>query len=392
LTSQSVNPRAATAAYFLALVILGLMAGITGPTLPALAEQTTSRLDQVAAIFVSVSFGYMLASFIGGRIYDRIPGHRLMAAATLIVAACSVLIPIVPALWMLVAVLFVSGIAQGLLDVGGNTLLTWVHGSRVAPYMNFLHFCFGVGALAAPIAVDWAVRVDGSIRWAYWAFALVMLPVALLFWLQPSPGIRHEGQARRGRVASPVLLGLIVSFFFVYAGSELGYGNWIFTYTTTLGLTSESAARYLTSAFWGFFTAGRLAGVFISTRVKPIAVLGMDLAGCVLGIGLILARGDSPVFMWIGTGLLGLSTASVFPAMMNLAEERLGLTGTVTGWFLLGTGAGGMFWPWLIGQIFVKAGPHAMMFAVGTAILLNLLQVAVLAGFRRPTPAAEVAE
>ena len=45
------------------------------------------------------------------------------------------------------------------------------------------------------------------------------------------------------------------------------------------------------------------------------------------------------------------------------------ITGRVTGWFFVGASAGGMFLPWLIGQLFESIGPRVTMFI----ILIDLL-------------------
>ena len=51
-----------------------------GPTLPGLAEQTHTALGAISLLFTAHALGYMLGSFLGGRLYDRIPGHPVMAA------------------------------------------------------------------------------------------------------------------------------------------------------------------------------------------------------------------------------------------------------------------------------------------------------------------------
>ena len=56
--------------------------------------------------------------------------------------------------------------------------------------------------------------------------------------------------------------------------------------------------------------------------------------------------------------------ASIFPTILILAGKRLRVTGTITGWFLVGSGAGGMLLPWLIGQAFTLLGPGSMMFII----------------------------
>ncbi len=61
-----------------------------------------------------------------------------------------------------------------------------------------------------------------------------------------------------GIAAGTVDVGGNTLFFFLYVGAEVGFGGWIFTYAVALDLGSETAAAYLTSAFWGALTFGRL--------------------------------------------------------------------------------------------------------------------------------------
>src|SRR4030067_2046144 len=99
--SFNIHPWIATVAYYLSFIILGASTAASGPSLPKLAEHTSSGLDRVSLIFVFCSLGYLIGSYFGGRAYDRVPGHRLMAIALLAIALASVLIPIAPVLWLL---------------------------------------------------------------------------------------------------------------------------------------------------------------------------------------------------------------------------------------------------------------------------------------------------
>src|SRR5512145_1884404 len=157
-----------TAAYYLAFILLGLTIAAEGPTLLKLAEHTSSALDQISSIFLFSSFGYLLGSYIGGRIYDRIPGHRFMAGVLLFLGIMVALVPLAAARWTLFAIVLVLGLAKGALDVGCNTLLLWVHNETVGPFMNGLHAFFGLGAFVAPLIVARVLSATGDIHWAYW--------------------------------------------------------------------------------------------------------------------------------------------------------------------------------------------------------------------------------
>src|SRR5688500_12271000 len=151
-TQQShVHPLLATIVYYLSFILLGASTAASGPSLPKLAEHTSSGLDRISLIFVFGSLGYLIGSYFGGRAYDRVPGHKLMAIAVLGLALVTALIPVAPALWLLLLAMFLSGLAAGILDVGCNTLLLWTHGKNAGPFMNGLHFFFGVGSFIAPL-------------------------------------------------------------------------------------------------------------------------------------------------------------------------------------------------------------------------------------------------
>ena len=144
---------AATAGYFGAFIALGLAVSVLGPTLPSLAANTQTSLASISLLFTAHSLGYLLSAISGGRLYDRLPGHAVLVASLLVTSAMLALVPLIPELWLLVIILLVSGAATGTLDIGGNTLLVWVHRERVGPFMNGLHFFFGVGAVCAPIII-----------------------------------------------------------------------------------------------------------------------------------------------------------------------------------------------------------------------------------------------
>jgi FHS family Na+ dependent glucose MFS transporter 1 len=382
-----------TTAYYLAFILLGLTMAAEGPTLLRLAEHTSSALNQINSLFLFGSLGYLLGSLIGGRVYDRVPGHRFMAGVLLCLGIMTAFVPVATSRWTLFSTVLILGLFKGALDVGCNTLLLWVHNETVGPFMNGLHAFFGVGAFIAPLIVAQVLSLTGDIYWVYWLFAIAAFPLALWIWNLPSPAARAVPAQHESR-SFPLLPVLIMVLCFVlYVGGEAGYGAWIYTYAFTLKFGTEITAAYLTSAFWGSFTLGRLLGVWVSTQARPLTILYLDFAGCILSVGLILLFPQSRPMLWTGTILFGIAQASIFPTFLTLAEERMHITGTIAGLFLVGAGVGGMILPWLIGQAFVQIGAGAMMAMIFTGIVLNLsmLRVFTRVSLRREPVAAPTA-
>lgn len=358
-SAETLSP---TVGYYLALLALGLATAVLGPTLPALARQTQSDLGEIGFVFLTCSLGYMLGSLQAGRWYDRRPGHGVLAAALLVLAVTLALIPVMRRLWLLTVVLLVVGVAQGAVDVGGNTLLAWVHRDRVGPWLNGLHFCFGAGTLLAPLIVALTASSDGSITWAYWVLATLALPGAIWLIRLPSPTASAATAAGPGREGHRFSVLLIAVFVGLYVGAEIGFGSWVFSYAVQLNLVGETAAAYLTSAFWGALTLGRLLAVPLAARLRPQVILLCDLAGCLVSVGLLLGWSSSVTVLWLGTVGIGLSMASIFPSTLSLAGRRLTITGRATAWFIGGGAAGSMVLPWLIGLLFTSVGPRAVVF------------------------------
>ena len=365
------TPRVAqTAAYFAAFIALGLSTGSLGPTLPALAIRSRVSLGVVSYLFTARSLGYVMAATKGARLFDRHNGNPVMAAMLVLMAAMMALTPLTASFWLLFGAMFLLGAGEATLDVGANTLLVWVHANRVAPVMNALHSCFGIGALAAPIIVAAVVSFQRNAVDTYFVLAVMLLPIAGWLLRVPSPAAQSKVTDQALRPTSRVLLLLFALFLFLYVGAEVGFGGWIFTYSATLRLATPATAAYLTSVFWGALTIGRLVAVPLASRFRHRTILFADLSGSLLSVILIFSFSDSFAVTLLGTFGVGFFMASVFPTVLSLAGNSLSLTGAVTGRFIVGASAGAMTVPLLIGQLFEPVGPQVVMYVVSGALLL----------------------
>lgn len=367
-----------TAAYFVSYIALGLAAAALGPTLARLAEQTHTSLGEISIVFTTYWLGYLLGSFQGGRLYDRLPGHVVLGSALLLMGVMLALAPAVSALWLLAGVMLVLGVAEGALDVGCNILLVWVHGERVGPFMQALHLFWGIGAFLSPMLIGQLVLASGGIAWAYWTLALVAIPVAVWLYRLPSPADPAESEHVTGGPLNGLLVTLIVMFLFLYVGMESSLSGWLPTYAASRAVIGETMAAFLTSGFWGAFTVGRALAIPFASRVRPRTILFIDLIGCLVGVGMLLQWPNSAEAIWVGVLGLGLSMGSIFATTMLLAERYMAITGQVTGWFFVGGSLGSMLLPWMIGQLIEPIGPRATMITVVIGLIVALLVLGVM--------------
>jgi len=374
--------RQVTIGYYLTFISLGLVTASLGPALPYLAEQTGTALAAVSVLFVSRALGLILGALLSGRLYDRLPGHPILMVGLLLITLAALLTPLPTVLTLLIGITFLSGVGQSILNVGGNTLLIWLHGGSVAQWMNGLHFFYGLGSIFSPLLITWVISSTGSLRWAFTAIAgIVILP---LFYLIRLPSIAPQKASENGEGQQSAglwrLVMLIALFFFFYAGSVQAFGGWIYTYALEMDIAGPQMAGVLTSAFWAIFTLGRLLSIPIAGRLRPQTILFSSLMGSLLSTGLLLLWPRSTAVIWLGTILFGLNVAPLFASTMDLAGEHIHISGRISSLFNVGISFGFLAMPWVVGQFFESVGPRILFVIIlftllaGLAVFLLLLR------------------
>jgi len=378
-----------TIAYCASFVAMGISMSSLGPTLQGLAELTRSSLSSIAILFTARSLGSFVGSVGGGQFYDYIKGHKLMAVVIIGMAGLTALTPVIPVLWLLALILFLTGAVQGMLNIGGNTLLVWVHDTKVGPYMNALHFCFGVGTFITPIIVAQFIVHEGGLYFSYLFLAVLILPAASIA-LLPSPEPPHRAQGGEKDVKLDVRLIVLISLVFgCYNGAALAFGGWIYTYAIEMNLATATTAAYLTSVFWGGLTLGRLAAIPLALRFSPRAILRADYAGALISLLVMLVWPHSNAAVIVTCAGLGFSLASIYPTTMSLSRQLMSISGKVTGLFAIGQSIGAMVIPWLIGLFFEPVGPQVLavvliadfFFALAVLVVLDRYQAKRTAAF-----------
>jgi FHS family Na+ dependent glucose MFS transporter 1 len=367
-----------TAVYYFVFIALGMATAVLGPTLQDLAKNTNATLAQISSLFLLSSFGYLVGSFGSGNLYDRVKGHPILAAGVLILAGMLGIVPFIGTLLMLQVVFFIIGIAESSLDVGINTLIVWLHGDRVPPFMNGLHAFYGIGTTAAPLIVAAVLSSGRALGSVYWIIAILILPIGLLTVLFSSPSHVLANQQAIARPAIPILVFLTTLIFFAFTGAELGFGGWIYTFTTSQLYGTPTLAAAINAAFWAAITVGRLISIPISIRLKPRIMLWINFCGIVVSLLVIIFFSSNQVLLWLGTLGTGLFMASTFPGLLNDAQSRMHLSGKVTSIFFAGASLGSMILPWIMGQVIAPFGATSVMVVDLCCILISAVTFFIL--------------
>jgi MFS transporter, FHS family, Na+ dependent glucose transporter 1 len=383
--------------YFLLFICLGLDMAVVGPTLPALAAQTGSTLGAIGLIFFLSAGGGALGTLLGGGLFDRVPSRFVLGAAQFFSAALFFLVPHVPWYGLLLILFVVKGITGGLVNTGANTLLLWTHGEKAGPFINALHFFFGLGSFLSPFLLGLLIAAGGDYSEVYLLLAVIDATVGVIVLLSLSATVSSPKQPSGGDAggAEPSVAPIVLSaalFLFFYVGAELTFGGWVYTYAITLHLADAVQAAYLTSIFWLAFTVGRLISIPAALRFSPRQIIPIALTGCAAFLCLLILAPASPSVLWIAAAGAGFCMAPIWPSGYTLAGQSLRLTARISSLILLGDSVGGMVLPGLTGLIIERAGATAMaQLVLGSLIatFLGYLGILFFAKGRKEKPGSE---
>lgn len=334
----------------------------------------------VGIAVAAVSPALLVFQPVAGRIGDR-HGRRILIVAGALVAAGSIAAyTAADSLELLVALRLVSGIGEGLVLVGGATMVTDLapesrRGEAVSLYTLGLWGGFAFGPLLGE-----AVLGDGSYD-AVWLTATACCVVAGVIGLalpetrpvattqadKPSPLI-HPAALRPGVV--------LISLLFAFAG----FGAFSALYARELGLDGAGAVFLVFSAGVG---ATRIVARRVPDRLGAKRTSGSALVLVSAGL-LTIGVWNTPVGLFAGTVVFAVGHAFAFPALMTLAvsrapaTERSSVVGTFSACAEIGFAVGAIS----LGAIAAVAGYDSVFVVCSVAPLLGALVLARTPGPR----------
>ena len=359
-----------TSFYFYSIFLVGVSVGMVGPSLIAFTHQTNKDLADMGVLLLLLPVGFLAGVYICRFVITHSVIHWFVFAATLLYGFTLIGISLTTSFLLLLAIFFLLAVAEGMIDIVTNLMIIRIYKKNSAPYMNGLHFLFGVGTILSPLLVGLNIQYFNSISYAYTFFALLALPaLIMLLFVRVQP---TSNEIAKPTVSSKNfrILPYIHMFFLFYLMLEVGYSTWIYPYLETGELLNAAAAGFFTSCFWFSFTFFRLIGIFLSMHFHPMKIMLIHAILCLVAIAIIVIAQDQLWLLWLGNLALGGSLAVFFPCMMSYADSGFNIPPKDISHFFTSATAGAMIGPWLLSQIFIINIDWLFYPLVVTALLL----------------------
>ncbi len=374
------RPTLLTILAFLAFVSLGLPDGLLGVSWPSISDGFEVSLDSLGLLVTFQTAGYLLSSFLGGRLLRVMSIGNVLVLSTLAAATALLGISITVSWPLLLGFGFLLGAGGGAVDAGLNAYGAAHFSARI---LNWLHACFGVGTTLGPLIATTVLGSGNLWRWSYVIVGAAQLVLAATFFVHrrrwttvadlsdaPAPPVT-VARTRETLRRPAVWLGMLA--FFAYSGVEFVTGQWSYTLLTLQRGLPVTTAGLLVSLYWASLMAGRVLFGIVADRVPLARTLRGCIASSVVG-ALLFWLEPTPVVSYLGLMLVGFSLAPVFASLISLTPRRVGAAhaDNAIGFQIASAGLGGAGITAAVGLVAANAGLEAIGASIAVLALVLL--------------------
>ncbi|SFR88807.1 MFS transporter [Sphingomonas jatrophae] len=370
--------------------------------LPVSAEFGLSRANMNSGLIL-LNFGNAVFAPLVGRLLDRIPARRIMAAAALLFGLSFVTLGLSRSLWLSAAVmavpLAIAISAAGTITV--SALLARWFTARRGKAMMLAAMGMSFGSIAVTPLIGWLVHAQG------WRTALVILGVAsgavlliVTALVRERPG-EEEGRieqpatpaGQRGASGAPMPVAAVLrmpQFWSIGISTALVLGMAQAISITLVplavgeGLTLLQATT-LISISGGSAIAAKLLMSQVADRIDRIILLALLFAlGALISGGFLVSRSFPALAAC--AAMVGVCSGTVAPIFYALLADRFGPTsfGTVRGLMTPVTALTGAVVVRFAGETYDRTGGYDLLF--GTFAVTSLAAAALMLATRLTQP------
>lgn len=370
---------------YISFISLGLPDALLGAAWPTIRADLAAPLPMAGMISMISAGSTIISTLFSSRMINRFGTGKVTLVSTAVTAVALVGYALAPSPWVLVAAAVPLGLGAGGVDAGLNNYVALHYEAK---HMSWLHCFWGLGAMSGSLILSACIGAGAGWRGGYGmvitlqTLLVIVLACTQKLWLSPGGSAAKEEKSRPLMTNMEVLrlpgIKAVLLTFFCYCASEACMMLWIASFAEQVHLVSKDQAALLSSLFYAGITAGRALSGFLTVRFssKTLIRIGslMMLVGAIL---LMLPIGYAGLI--IGTGLIGLGCAPIYPCTIHETPRRFGAQASqaATGLQMSCAYTGSTFMPPLLGLI-----SGALGLKVFPIILTGFIVVMLLSGER----------
>ena len=368
---------------YVSFISLGLPDGLLGSAWPSMYPEFEVPVSFMGIVSMTISAGTIISSLQSDKLTKKFGTGPVTAVSVAMTAGALLGFSLSDSFPMLVLFAVPYGLGAGGVDAALNNYVALHYESR---HMSWLHCMWGVGAIAGPYAMGFALT--GGLGWQggyriIFTFQLILS--AILFATLHIWKKNKNTTAAASDIAPPKAMPLrdvlkipgvvhVLLLFLCYCALEAVCMLWASSYMVLHnGISPEKAASFASLFFIGL-TGGRALNGFLSYKLSDTDLIRI---GCsLIGIGvavMLLPLGEGVTLA--GLIITGLGCAPIYPCIIHstpalFGEER---SQAIIGVQMASAYTGACLMPPLYGLLSQYISPALFPYFIGIFLLLMLI-------------------
>lgn len=367
---------------FLAYVSLGLPDSALGVAWPYARVELFASVDYAGYLAFLITVCGMVSSVLSLKFVKKLGANKIVALSCLLTGSAMLLFSFVKNKYLLLPLCLPLGFGAGAVDAVLNDYVSRHYASKI---MNWLHACWGIGAMISPLIMTAGINF-GSWRYGYMTVGAIQLLLAILFFSTLKLWNRKEIKNGYKDLLPPAAPGItfknlapwlsVITFFF-YVGIEAACGLWLNTLLYEYRGFDTNLSGLTVSVYYGSIMAGRILIGFFSNKLGNRAAVRLGILIALSG-GVMLIF-DQKYLNIISVFLIGIGFAPIYPSMMHETPRRFSreVSLRTIGYQMAAASLGSMVFSPAVGYI-------------GSKTTMNILPYVVIAGLLAIIAATEI--
>lgn len=307
---------------FIAMILMSMGDNVRGAFIPVFKTEFNTNNTQMGLMLSVCSLGYILFTYIGGMLCEKIGQKKVMLLGIFISSFSLMGLYLVPNYIVLLIGLFILNAGISLIGIAINTLIPLLMFSFPAVLMNITHFSYGLGA-------TFTQRTAGILLYKGISWRNIYITIGILFFITfigflfvyvPKNLEVNKVKIKNRDIFSNRLVYYYMIALGLYVSAEISVGNWFVNYLQEVYKYNESKSTLYPALFFGIFTFGRLIGGFVAERfghlksvlISLVIAFILNLSGLLIGEKGIIIVSISGLFFSITFPTIVLTINKVF--------------------------------------------------------------------------------
>lgn len=361
---------------YIAFISLGLPDLLLGSGWPVMHAAFGVPVSSMGAVTMIISGATIVSSLLSDRLTHRFGTGGVTVASVFLTVLGLFGFSVSSRFWMLLVFAVPYGLGAGAIDAALNNYVVLHYKAR---HMSWLHCFWGVGTIASPFVMSYALT---HLTWqsGYRIVAVLQLGIAVLLLTLPvwkkQPHAAEETEPQhvgvRGALKIPGVPYLLLGFL-AYCAAESTAMQWASTYFAAVRWLSAERSAGLAALFYIGITAGRFLSGFVTDRLGDRNMIRLGAGILLCGAAVLAVPGASPNAAVAAFLVIGFGCAPVYPCIIHSTPGNFGAenSGAIIGIQMAGAYVGSTFAPPLFGLLGNAVGFSILpVYLLGFAVLM----------------------